>query len=72
MYELFVAPGGGLRPLLWLISNIRVYLTGFSKCRNRPKVRKDSQKYGGEKHELHAFTLIVFIIVSAYMKRTIY
>jgi hypothetical protein len=58
------------RAALWLIANIRVYLTGFSKRRKQPKVRKDSQKCGGEKHELRAFTISALSMISAYAKGT--
>ena len=31
---------GGLPQVFWLISNIQIYLTGFLKCRKRPKTSK--------------------------------
>jgi hypothetical protein len=57
-------------PSIKVNSNIRVYLTGFSKREIRPKTRKDSQKDGGEKHGLRAFTMSPLTIVGSYAKRT--
>ena len=40
----------------WLISNIRVYLTGFYESRIRPESQKNKQKVAGKKYERPAFT----------------
>ena len=56
-------------PLSWLRPNIRVYLTGFLKCRIRPKTRKDSQKVAGEKYEIRVFTIRALTMIRSYANR---
>jgi hypothetical protein len=53
----FPGAGGAARWAgLWLISNLLIYLTGFLKCRNRPKAGKNSQKEARRKYEAGTFT----------------
>jgi hypothetical protein len=51
---------------LWLISNPRIYLTGFLKRGNRPKTGKDSQKVARKKHGARPFTMLAFTILGVY------
>jgi hypothetical protein len=55
---------------LWLIRNIRPYLTGFSKRVIRPETGKDSQNHGGGKYAVCAFTISVLTMIGAYAKNT--
>jgi hypothetical protein len=59
---------GRQKALLWLISNLLLYLTDFLKRRIRAKTGKISQKYASGTHRLIAFTMFVLTIMSAYGK----
>jgi hypothetical protein len=72
VYVVEVTPKkSGWLSLIWLIANIRVYLTGSLKSRNRPKTRKYSQKCARITHELRAFTLFALNMIEGYANYTI-
>jgi hypothetical protein len=56
--------GGGSGAVAVLTSNILVYLTGFSKRRNRAKNRKNSPEYANGVHEIRAFTMFKFTMIA--------
>jgi hypothetical protein len=59
------------RTLLWLISNIRVYLTGFLISRNLPESSRKTQKSGRIEHAMRAFSMSVFTMVARYANETL-
>jgi hypothetical protein len=51
--------------------DLQIYLNGFWSHGIRPEAGKDSQKCGGGKYEVLAFTMPAFTMMGPYAKRTI-
>jgi hypothetical protein len=66
-----VRPNGPECTVLWLISNLQLYLKGFLKRRIRPKARKNSQKCTCGTHEAGAFTMPLLTMLCAYAGFTV-
>jgi hypothetical protein len=56
------------RVRVWLIQNIRLYLTGFLKCGFLPETCRNARIWDTNSREFQAFTIVALSMIGAYAK----